>query len=134
MRYSEACDFYHDFPNGLLLTRKILTQAFLGFKLKSSLNSIKTSFFDNVTPPPTVDWCFSVPWMGLFRAQNLSRYLVLIVNNVQRPHVFCYFREDTTGKIVGGVLGTLFLLAVAIAVTVYEVKKENKTTVRVFTI
>ena len=72
--------------------------------------------------------------MGLFRAQNLSRYLVLIVNNVQRPHVFCYFREDTTGKIVGGVLVTLFLLAVAIAVTVYEVKKENKTTVRVFTI
>jgi hypothetical protein len=36
IRYSRACDSYHDFlDRGMLLTRKLLNQGFLLFKLKS---------------------------------------------------------------------------------------------------
>ena len=75
--------------------------------------------------------------MDLFRAQNLSRYLVFIVNNVQRPHVVCYFREDThstssnAGTIAGVVVGGVLALGFMIALIVHCLKKDT-TTVHVF--
>lgn len=73
--------------------------------------------------------------MDLFKAQNLSRYLVFIVNNVQRRHVFCYFRDDdasATARIAGGVFGGLIVFGIVIAVIVYMTKKNNVNTVHVF--
>ena len=73
--------------------------------------------------------------MDLFKAQNLSRYLVFIVNNVQRRHVFCYFRDDDASssgisiRIAGGVFGALIVFGIVIAVIVYIVKKNNTNTV-----
>ena len=69
--------------------------------------------------------------MGLFRAQNLSRCLVFIVNNVQRPHVFCYFRGDTqstssnAGTIAGAVVGSLIVLGLMIALIIHCLKNPN---------
>ena len=84
IRYSRACDSYHDFlDRGMLLTRKLLNQGFLLFKLKSWLgwplwNICVTNDHGHVPPVVSTTRSFPHSWRITGFVTILTRRVPLV--------------------------------------------------------